>query len=285
MKNLIQPFLQNLRYIKQNEKCYLSARVVGNWGIWAFVPEKKFFHIKISMTDDLQTEFQQLKSLFNYFNGFMVKPLGFHIWAEKGFLVNQGLRHDPFSLNKLLSSKLKQNEIIDYFLLSQAICLKKGFQHTEPMSFALTSVLQDEFHIRQVETLSEQLLSLGSQKQHSDFVVNNLAFNGDKLIIFDWEDYGKIQYPGFDLAILFCSLFEFNMTELFDALKNTAAIRRIATECFKELGLELSDVYQFMPLYLYSFLYLKHSLAYSEESIKRTERSIQQFNQLSRIAL
>lgn len=285
MKNLIQPFLQNHRYIKQSEKCYLSARVVGNWGIWAFVPEKKFFHVKISMTDGLHTEFQQLKSLFNHFNGFMVKPLGFHIWAERGFLVNQGLRHDPFSLNKLLSSKPKQNELIDYFLLSQAICLKKNIQHYEPLSLEISSALQDDSQIRQVEMLSEQLLNIGLQKQHSDFVVNNLAFNGDKLIIFDWEDYGKIQYPGFDLVILLCSLFEFNMTELFDALKNTAPIRRIATECFKELGLALSDVYQFMPLYLYGFLHLKHALAYSEESIKRTERSIQEFNQLTRTAL
>lgn len=285
MKNLIQPFLQDHRYIKQNEKCYLSARVVGNWGIWAFVPKEKFFHIKISMTDDLQAEYQQLKTLYNHFSRFMVKPLGFHIWAEKGFLVNQGLRHDPFSLYKILISKPKQNEIIDYFLLSQATCLKRSVQHSEPVSLVMTCVLQDEFQIRQVEMLSEQLLSLGCQNQHSDFVVNNLAFNGDNLIIFDWEDYGKIQYPGFDLAIFLCSLFEFNMKELFNALKNTPAIRRIAIECFKEIGLEISDVYQFMPLYLYGFLYLKYTLAYSKESIKRTERSIQQLNQLSSIGL
>jgi thiamine kinase-like enzyme len=49
-----------------------------------------------------------------------------------------------------------------------------------------------------------ELRELPEVPQHGDFVHNNLGRARDTLYVFDWEDYGKVCLPGFDLAMLNC---------------------------------------------------------------------------------
>ena len=40
--------------------------------------------------------------------------------------------------------------------------------------------------------------------QHGDLVINNLGRAARGMVIFDWEDFGRVTLPGFDVARLDC---------------------------------------------------------------------------------
>ncbi len=60
-----------------------------------------------------------------------------------------------------------------------------------------------------LDLVLSSLSGLPPQDQHGDFVVNNLGLGrGNRLAVFDWEDYGAVDVPGLDLFTLEFSLRE-----------------------------------------------------------------------------
>jgi hypothetical protein len=58
----------------------------------------------------------------------------------------------------------------------------------------LTPSLQDDIHL------------LPRNPQHGDLWTGNLGLADGRLVVFDWEDYGRLQIPGFDLHTLLAAL-------------------------------------------------------------------------------
>lgn len=50
--------------------------------------------------------------------------------------------------------------------------------------------------------------------QHGDLAANNVGLRDGGIVVFDWEDYGRVAFPGFDLAIFVASLLRFNAREI-----------------------------------------------------------------------
>ena len=60
---------------------------------------------------------------------------------------------------------------------------------------------------REIDRLGHALESLPAMAQHGDLVLNNLGLaEGGRLVVFDWEDYGRVDLPGLDLFTLQWSL-------------------------------------------------------------------------------
>ena len=60
---------------------------------------------------------------------------------------------------------------------------------------------------REIDRLGQALEALPSMAQHGDLVLNNLGLaEGGRLVVFDWEDYGRVDLPGLDLFTLQWSL-------------------------------------------------------------------------------
>ena len=50
-------------------------------------------------------------------------------------------------------------------------------------------------------------VSLPRIPQHSDFCFENLLFEGEKVSVVDWEDFGAVSMPGYDLFCLYLNFF------------------------------------------------------------------------------
>ncbi len=103
---------------------------------------------------------------------------------------------------------------------------------------------------------------LPSVPQHGDFTyVNLVSTEGGRLIVFDWEDYGLVRYPGFDLATFLVSHYRhadwlerlvISPASLTDALE-----RDFGQDMLPELGLTREQFALAFPGYLAVFLTLK----------------------------
>ena len=108
----------------------------------------------------------------------------------------------------------------------------------------------------------QQLAALPSQRQHGDFVPNNFGMRPQGLVIFDWEDFGRVDLPGFDLAVLLGSLVDFDPTEL-RGLRDAALTGHGALQvpwlrdACRIAGVEQRSLLRALPFHLLLFMWLK----------------------------
>jgi len=270
-------------YINKNETCYLSARLLGNWGVLLYTSIGQYFHIKIETQNALSQEYLQLENLYLKYSAFMAKPMGYHEYEGVGFLVNQALVHKPFNAKVYFQDKTLQESVMAYFLKSlDESKLQAPLNHDfGNQLFSLSQDFIDKNHINSIQRLYLRAMSQGVKAQHGDFVLNNLGIHNRQLIIFDWEDYGIIQLPGFDLATFLSALFQFDANNLVNGLYENPIIQVLVNRYMAGLGYCFEDFISFLPLYLYAFLYIKQQFGYSEDSIQRTQISISQLYKLN----
>lgn len=109
----------------------------------------------------------------------------------------------------------------------------------------------------------EVVRALPNIPQHGDFVLSNLAWARTRLIVFDYEDFGRIQLPGFDMATLYLSLFEFEADAVrrflsADEAQLDALVPWLRPSC-ANLGLTFDTMRRLLPVYLTAFVSLKRN--------------------------
>jgi hypothetical protein len=110
--------------------------------------------------------------------------------------------------------------------------------------------------------------------QHGDLVLYNLGINKDTVVLFDWEDHGKIGFGGYDIAT-----FIFSLIAAQDAFK---LVSRDPNQMFDVAGgqivLDVLDTnrinpqlfLKYFPFLILCFLYLKKKLVYGSGTVDRT---------------
>lgn len=127
----------------------------------------------------------------------------------------------------------------------------------------LNTVFKNYLH----NTVNKIFSALPEVNQHGDFTFTNLGIReGQRLIAFDWEDYGRIKLPGLDLATFLASLFHHG--KLNDQIIHSPSnFLSVINEHFDQHlwhDLQISDdLFTFLfPAYLVTFWYLKKTLNY-----------------------
>jgi len=121
-------------------------------------------------------------------------------------------------------------------------------------------VILDEWAAAQV------LDDLPSIPQHGDFTVNNLGVSDKGLVVFDWEDYGKVGLPGFDVCMLIASDLRLQPNRLRALVRGEMQCPGYATLIAKAcplIGLTPELFLRLVPLYLVVFLDLKRDYGQS----------------------
>ncbi len=100
--------------------------------------------------------------------------------------------------------------------------------------------------------------------QHCDFTYVNLASTrGNQLVVFDWEDYGLVRYPGFDLATFLISHYHHGrcLEPLVASpeILNDMLVRDFGEDFLAALGLTRERFARVFPGYLAVFLTLKRN--------------------------
>jgi len=231
----------------------------------AFLDDNKFYHFKVTEIDDLYPEYQLYKEARELFGDYTPNIIGFLRKNGWDIVLTEGIHHRVLSPSRLMKDKSDLTpEIINFLRLMTE---KRGAATSKNGHNAFIHELYDHFSSTQFANVvkpwldNRKIESLPHIRQHGDFAVNNIAESGSKLVIFDWEDFGKITLPGFDLCILLASVLQYDDQEILrfisdprpkhSALSNLLNISKevagIAPLLFKEL----------IPLYLTIFLYLK----------------------------
>ena len=111
--------------------------------------------------------------------------------------------------------------------------------------------------------------------QHGDLVLNNFGCAERGKIIFDWEDFGRVTLPGFDVALMIYSCLRHDMARI-ERLFETGQPRHmgeiLSHFCAGEADRDLFR--RLLPIYYGAFQNLKSSLGYGDEIIGKCRRNI-----------
>lgn len=108
-----------------------------------------------------------------------------------------------------------------------------------------------------------------SMPQHGDFTLNNLAIDeSGGLVLLDWEDYGKVQVPYFDLATLLFSVAvaQGRVAEVADSPAALFSLpgSQVAVKICQAQAFSRDEFVRRYPFFLLLFGYLKSELGYGE---------------------
>ena len=237
-----------------------------------------FLLVKASEIDDLTREYNAQLRGWDQYRELVPQPLGYRVREGWHIIVTQGVRHAAFPFTALAGAIPNQRVVDDLFRYFE-ICTRhkatrsgatpqREFLTTLELYFADSPYADVAgYWIGQGRLLGME--TLDQVTQHGDFTQNNLAISGGRLVIFDWEDFGKYQLPGLDICSLCASLTP-DAAALRDLMRAGRApdqpmeafLRRACTLC--ELDPEV--LRRLLPLYLLVFLYVKREYGYAAQN-------------------
>lgn len=251
-------------------KCNIFVRldnVLAN----VFADEGQYYYLRIAQAYDLEGEYRIAQSVAGLAGRFVPQPLAFFRVGRISCIVVEGVDFRVVTRATLMNADSGEPVIRELLEYLQYV----GPKRTDPSARAQVAELRVAMNERYRGTDNEalwakvlaqtdlvSLAELPSQPQHGDFVPNNFGLRDDRLVIFDWEDYGRIDVPGFDLAVLLGSVVDFEPRKLRtirdDLLRNAerTAVRWFPMAC-RAAGIEAGAVLRALPFHLSLFMWLK----------------------------
>lgn len=259
----------------------LYARLAGNLTFIVFCESNTSFQVKVSTAFPLANEFSSLQTAFSVLPLSVAEPLGLISRDGYEFMVCRGLPHKV--LLNIHSAKLSRIFVREINRFSTALHSRHQFNTNTTHSQKVAGVLA---HFKGAgfspllrdwiaQLANSHLDKLPHVDQHGDFAINNIGLATDHLVYFDWEDFGKIQLPGFDICVLLMSLSKFNIDQLRQRLACGDSVETLIVEhCCQVTGIEKQMFYKLIPVYLLLFLYLKDIFNYGEKIMSQTIKTL-----------
>ena len=131
-------------------------------------------------------------------------------------------------------------------------------------------------HLGKPQLWDRMIGTMRTIPQHGDLAINNIGKSKQGIIVFDWEDYGHITVPGFDLCVLLFSGTRFQMNDLKGIIDKIYDLKgrkpHFLKEVVAQLNVEQDTINDFLMIHLILFHGLKHSLGYGDEVIQNCQR-------------
>lgn len=224
-----------------------------------------FYHVRMKLAGTLPEEYGRHNDAYAEYPERVPQPLGRTVNDEWDISVFQGIEHRRVSPGDIGSGRASLiPQIVEFFDTSgrAAAVSNSAVSHQE-----LLSALRDQTN----DAVCRDILShaiesrcveqLPSIRQHGDLVTVNLGISDSGLVIFDWEDFGRITLPGLDLCTIIASDLQFDANELRILADSTGTPRssyaRLLSGSCPALGLSPHIFRELLPLYLVVFLCLK----------------------------
>ncbi len=268
---------------------YITLSKGDTISIRALLSPHKFFQVKASEFIDLREEYEAYVRAWSLYQELVPRPFGYRLVEGWAIMVTEGVHHKPFSVERALvgkgSLRTALNGLYQYFEMCgrQSPIRDVVESHSEFFDkignhFAQTVHANLASHwIARGRSLG--LESMACVPQHGDFVQNNIASSSGKLVIFDWEDFGKSYLLGVDI----CSLC-FSVAPRLDAMQRLMAtgngtgppLVAFANRACVLSGLDWDVFRCLIPLYLVVFLYSKRE--YDPAAQERIAAMVQQLS-------
>jgi hypothetical protein len=273
MMSSVTMALIELGAIRADEPVSYNMGLTAGDTLWfdAFREDGTFFHAKVAEFVSLREEVYAYDKAFAIYGSFMPAPIGHATKHGCEIFVTEGVEPRALWASPLGSSRRAQrlcNAFLEVFRVAGTVRRTAArCSHDR-----LLQALDDRFgNTRFAPLLADwstpcrrsELGSLGVVPQHGDFVVNNIGTRASRLVVYDWEDFGKVSLPGLDLCTLAVSLLYMIAPDapFIQSGPHSESMGSFVQSACAELGIATDQFWRLVPLYLLTFLYLKASYA------------------------
>jgi hypothetical protein len=265
--NAVTAILRERKLLEQDEQPGYSIALVDEdlINITVFARSGASFHVKVKERERSPNEYHNYCDASRSFPKYVPEILGREFRNGREVIVIRGIPHRHVPSGELaLDRRGIVRKIVGFFEASSA-----GARIAAPAEPHQRFLGQTEARVADAVctaitrewTASGHLDRLPHIRQHGDFVMNNLGVTRAGLVVFDWEDFGRIAFPGLDLCTLLASDARFSADQLraimrADSRQTRAYVELIDRSC-PLIGLTPVLFRQLIPLYLVMFLDLK----------------------------
>lgn len=243
---------------------------------------------KASSSNSILRERHALETIEPHLTGRVPKLLVFEERYDTYVLVMEGISH-----KRLTSARIETN--YDKVSIGLRDILKFDLSWEKRQGRALESIKNKLSQLpnsvarekinKYLETIDFSWVEkLPSIPQHCDFAFTNLGIRSDTqtLIVFDWEDYGRLDLPGFDISVLVTSFFNFDSERIFKFLfsEEATSFKKLVDECLAASKIDRKNFRNLFPVYLCLFLELKTSLEYDTSTVARISKTLVKYCEL-----
>lgn len=276
MLKLVDQTLQELGLMSGGSvpRYYINITAGESLAISAFVSDTLFYQVKASEFIDLGAQYQAYCRAWEDFQALVPHPLGLVAREGWSIMVTEGKHHamaDPADLLSVARERTPAlgRQLFEFF---EASARRAGHHPWSDDSDRFDAELTAHFSAGALARVASYWLEQSRQSgihamarvpQHGDLVFNNLASSNGRLVIFDWEDYGRCCLPGLDIFTLCLSLLEEDLDGV-RAMADPAAGRASPVDPLIRRACEIQSIplpmfRRLVPFYLLVFLYLKRN--------------------------
>jgi aminoglycoside phosphotransferase (APT) family kinase protein len=251
-------------------------------GMLVHLNDGSFYLVKVASTGSLEREYFGLSMAHAAMPRNTPRPLGLSTHDSFPVLIVSGIRHSALGpLNAGVDVQRFEaglNELLE--ISSRRFRVRPGEQGAcdvrEALEQASRHVCWPDWQ-DYAQRVIPQIAALPRVYQHGDLSLNNIGVADGELIFFDWEDFGLVDVPGFDLAIVLLSLHDFDGAALMHQLSTQSLEQRLVQSGSVRLGMVAQTFLALFPAYLSLFASMKATRGYDAEVWTRAYAALQQW--------
>lgn len=233
---------------------------------------RRWYYVKASCHSDLTQQFENCRLARERFHAFAPEPITHTRLGGWSILITHSVDHAGVRAADLAgpskSSPLAAS-LVDFFATAKTSATAHCGHHShdafmeELRAYFLVSPDTADPVLHFVRNLDKSVwANIPYIPQHGDFVLNNLGRAKDRLVVFDWEDYGATGLAGFDICLMRLSIGGMNATTASMIQQNANAsghLWSLTEPACAASGLPYETFRSAVPIYLLAFRYLKRN--------------------------
>ena len=246
---------------------------------------RNIYFIKVAAHEFLKREYKGLSIANDGLRPYVPKAVAFGVEQGLSILVCESERVDILRPRHLSPRRsMITRDLFNIFAKTVDVfsVTDKGPAHTEILLDKLRDIGDRDVKKAMTKHLDRMDISEIDRtlhiSQHGDFVMRNLGIRRSTggVVVFDWEDFGRVTLAGMDVATFLASSVHFDSKKILAILsrKDATVAGDLYVAAMKILGIDLALTKLLFPIYMVHFLDLKINLKYSDDVVSRVNKTI-----------
>ena len=273
MIDAVKNFLLDHQLIGDKSRLAYNVAIGRNFVFHVVAENGSFLTVKVGRTGGMEREYRSVRAAFEAFPEIVPAPLAFGGSQGLCMLAYKGVPHGIISDESLSSAggRLVRG-MRDYGVRSvqEFSTGNGGASHLEIFEQTLVELRDRELSDVVTGCVSEsdrsRIGALPHVRQHGDLAVNNVGVTETGIVIFDWEDFGRVNLPGFDVAIFLSSCLKHDPARIRQWFERgiPEALEAVVQDACRTFEMDRILFRSMLPIYLCHFLNLKNKFGYGD---------------------
>lgn len=282
MIDALQALLADVGYMAPGKRCPVNISFRRPIFIQLFPDAERSVVVKSAPSrsttaEALKREYETLQIQARRDPSLVAAPLAFQLRDGHAFLVMADVEHAPTSIADLDIQRPGTVTLARFLVGSDEVEDKRQAPPPLMLEPAL-ALLPDDLRgkltaLSSLRAWTAWQSTLPPRLQHSDLAINNIGRTPEGFVLFDWEDYGRIAFPGFDLAVLIASACDFDPARvnatLITIMQHQDRDRGVFEQAASGLPIPRERLPELMMISIVLFHGLKYTLEYGEDVIAK----------------